>query len=100
MNSQQRLLKEAWAKILSESPHPFFDYSGFNSNLVHLCDLEYWTRIGSHEGVAYIPEPLNGFRVHSRSASAYNHHTKAVEVSYLDRLVLFHDYLFHPFTEI
>jgi glycosyltransferase involved in cell wall biosynthesis len=74
----------------------FFEYGGFNPNLVHLCDLEYWTRVGTHEGMVYIPQPLNSFRVHPQSASAHHHASKAVEVNYLDRLVLLHDYLFHP----
>lgn len=73
-----------------------FDYAGFNPNLIHLCDLEYWTRIGTHEGMGYVPEPLNSFRVHSRSASARNHAVRGVEVAYLDRLILLHDYLFTP----
>jgi glycosyltransferase involved in cell wall biosynthesis len=74
----------------------FFDYSCFNPNLVHLCDLEYWTRIGTHEGMALIPEPLNRFRVHCESASAHNHASRGVELACVDRLVLLHDYLFHP----
>lgn len=74
----------------------FCDYSLFNANLVHLCDLEYWTRIGTNEDFVYIPEPISSFRVHKDSASAFNHSKKAFHVSLLDKVILLHDYLFHP----
>ncbi len=76
-----------------------FQYSFFNRNLVHLCDLEYWTRIGTNVRLAYLPEKLVDFRVHNRSASAYNHAHKRFEVEYLDKIILLHDYLYHPFYE-
>ena len=74
----------------------FFDYSLFNTNLVHLCDLEYWTRIGTNEGFIYIPETISSFRVHKDSASTFNHSKKAFHVNLLDNVILLHDYLFHP----
>jgi glycosyltransferase involved in cell wall biosynthesis len=52
-----------------------FQYSFFNRNLVHLCDLEYWTRIATNEQLVYIPDKL------------------------LDKVVLLHDYLYHPCYE-
>jgi len=73
-----------------------FQYSFFNQNLIHLCDLEYWTRIGTNEGMVYLPERLAKFRVHSRSASAHNHAHKKFQLEYLDLIVVLHDYLFHP----
>ena len=76
-----------------------FQYSFFNWNLVHLCDLEYWTRIGTNEPLVYLPEKLADFRVHNQSASAYNHAHKRFQLEYLDKVILLHDYLFHPFYE-
>jgi hypothetical protein len=72
------------------------DYGFFNPNLVHLCDLEYWTRIGTNEGMAIVRERLNTFRVHAGMASVLNHRHRHFELTYLDRLVLLHDYQFHP----
>ena len=74
-----------------------FQYSFFNRNLVHLCDLEYWTRLGTNEGLVYIPEILSDFRVHNRSASAYNHAHRHFQLEYLDKIILLHDYLYHPY---
>lgn len=74
----------------------FSDYSLFNTNLVHLCDFEYWTRIGTNEYFVYIPEIISSFRVHKDSASAFNHSKKAFHVNLLDKAILLHDYLFHP----
>jgi glycosyltransferase involved in cell wall biosynthesis len=76
-----------------------FQYSFFNPNLVHLCDLEYWTRIGTNERLVYLPEKLVDFRVHNQSASAYNHAHKQFQLEYLDNIILLHDYLYHPFYE-
>ncbi len=75
------------------------DYGFFNPNLVHLCDLEYWTRIATNEGMMIVPERLSDFRVHPGSASVYNHAHRQFELSCLDRVVLLHDYLFHPLYE-
>lgn len=74
----------------------FSDYSLFNVNLVQLCDLEYWTRIGTNETIRYIPETISSFRVQKDSASAFNHLQKAFHVHLLDKVILLHDYLFHP----
>lgn len=74
-----------------------FQYSFFNQNLVHLCDLEYWTRIGTNQGLVYVPEIVIDFRVHSRSASAYNHAQNHFQLEYLDKIILLHDYLYHPY---
>ncbi len=76
-----------------------FHYSFFNPNLIHLCDLEYWTRIGTNEGLVYIPEQLSGFRVHALSASAHNHANNHFQLDRLDKIVLLHDYLYHPSYE-
>ena len=74
-----------------------YQYSFFNQNLVHLCDLEYWTRIGTNQGLVYLPEIVSDFRVHNRSASAYNHTYRHFQLESLDKIVLQHDYLYHPY---
>ena len=74
----------------------FSEYSFFNANLVQLCDLEYWTRIGSNEEIRYIPETLASFRVHKDAASTFNHLHQRFHVHLLDKVILLHDYLFHP----
>lgn len=75
------------------------DYAFFNPNLVHLCDLEYWTRNGTNEGMVIVPEELNVFRIHPGMASVLNHSRRHFELTYLDRLVLLHDYQFSPSYE-
>ena len=74
----------------------FSDYSFFNSNLIQLCDFEYWTRIGTNENLVYTPEIISSFRVHKDSVSAYNHSNKSFHVNLLDKAILLQDYLFHP----
>ena len=74
-----------------------YQYSFFNRNLIHLCDLEYWTRLGTNEGLVYMPEILSGFRVHNRSASAYNHAHRHFQLESLDKIILLHDYLYQPY---
>jgi glycosyltransferase involved in cell wall biosynthesis len=68
----------------------------FNQDLVHLCDLEYWTRLGTNDGLTYLPDKLVVFRVHNRSASAHNHRCNHFQLEYLDKIILLHDYLYHP----
>ena len=46
-----------------------FDRYGDFSDIVTLPDLEYWLRVGSHEGLAIATEPLMSFRVHGTSFS-------------------------------
>lgn len=76
--------------------HTAFQYGFFDTGLVQLCDLEYWTRLGTHVGLTLLPQKLCFFRVHDRSASSHNHTCRRFEVSHGDRLILLHNYLFHP----
>ncbi len=71
----------------------FDQYGFFLKELVHICDLEFWTRIGSNKGLFYIPEKLASFRVHNRSASFDNHSLKKFELEYMDELLLTQIYL-------
>lgn len=47
-------------------------YGRFNSELIQICDLEYWARIACNEGLLFIPETLAYFRVHESSATFLN----------------------------
>ena len=71
-------------------------YGLFNQNLLHLCDLEFWTRIATNEGIQFLPEKLAYFRVHSQSASTNHHEFHKFRLTYIDRMILLHDYLYLP----
>ena len=44
----------------------------FNAKLKQLCDLEYWVRVSSTEGLVYLSEELMTFRIHKDSTSSAN----------------------------
>ena len=71
----------------------------FNPAMVQLCDLEYWIRVGVNTGIKYIPEPLVQFRVHPSSTSSKNNDTQLYRSSYMDRLILLHEFAYNPFYE-
>jgi glycosyltransferase involved in cell wall biosynthesis len=48
----------------------FERYGGFTPEVAMFPDLEFWMRVGSHEGLSIVREPLVSFRVHNRSISA------------------------------
>lgn len=73
----------------------FDRYGMFNPNLVQICDLEYWIRIGSQTGLVYVPQLLASFRVHGLSASSTNQSGRAYRSEALDPLILLHEYLFN-----
>lgn len=50
----------------------FSRHGDFNPELVQVCDLEFWCRVGIHEGVALVNERLATFRVHAGSATTAN----------------------------
>jgi glycosyltransferase involved in cell wall biosynthesis len=72
-------------------------YGGFNRQLVQLCDLEYWYRVGCHEGVALIRDKLATFRVHGASATTANFATpvKSFRLA-LDSVILYVGLLVDP----
>jgi glycosyltransferase involved in cell wall biosynthesis len=74
-----------------------FDRFGmFNENLIMCCDSEYWYRAGTQVGVAFIPETLAVFRVHSGSTSAENFERRQFRMHYLDPLVVLHEFAYNP----
>jgi glycosyltransferase involved in cell wall biosynthesis len=67
----------------------------FNPHLVSLCDLEYWIRVGIHEGIAIVPEPLATFRVHPAGASFVYRRDLRYRLEKLDSLILLHEFVFN-----
>ncbi len=67
----------------------------FNSDLSQICDLEYWLRITTVEGLVYIPEELVSFRIHADSTTSKNviSNTK-FKPRYIDVILLAHEMLF------
>jgi hypothetical protein len=47
----------------------FANVGAFSTSLAMICDLEFWVRVGSRFGCAYVNEELSQFRVHCRSTS-------------------------------
>ncbi|MEN3352113.1 MAG: hypothetical protein V7640_271 [Betaproteobacteria bacterium] len=67
----------------------FTAYGPFSSEIVTFPDLECWIRLGSHEGLAIVPERLVTFRVHSSSISARLRDDKAPQFQHeLEPLLL------------
>lgn len=66
----------------------FDEYGLFNAEMAQLCDLEYWMRIASHEGLAFVPQTLASFRVHASATSAINRSSRNFRSSGLDSLAL------------
>lgn len=74
-----------------------FDQFGFfNPELIQLCDAEYWNRIGTQVGAAFIPEKLVTFRVHGASTSHQN--KKKIRLK-LEHLVYRYELAFSPHYE-
>lgn len=74
-----------------------FDQFGFfNAELIQLCDAEYWNRIGTQVGAAFIPEPLVTFRVHGASTSTQN--KKKIRLK-LEHVVYRFELAFSPYYE-
>src|SRR4030067_1213515 len=44
----------------------------FNTYLTHLCDWEFWLRVGIYQGFTYVPKTLATFRVHEDGTSSKN----------------------------
>ncbi len=73
----------------------FAHYGYFNSNLVQICDLEFWVRVGCNTGVAFVPDELVSFRIHQSSVSAENWTKRSFRNS-LDSQILLYEYLTNP----
>jgi glycosyltransferase involved in cell wall biosynthesis len=77
----------------------FTKYGRFNSNLVSLCDWEYFARVAVNTGLCYIDEPLAYFRIHSRARSAEIREQQSFWVATIDPLIIQHELAyFQPFS--
>jgi glycosyltransferase involved in cell wall biosynthesis len=72
----------------------FARFGHFNPHLIQLCDAEYWARVGSNVGVAFVSAELAQFRVHDQSTSAQNE-SRALRKR-LDVVLQLHDIAFDP----
>jgi glycosyltransferase involved in cell wall biosynthesis len=68
----------------------------FNPYLIHLCDWEFWLRVGVYQGFTYVPKNLATFRVHSDGTSSKNIKKRTFEMDSLDNIILFHEFAFNP----
>ncbi|MBF2026250.1 MAG: glycosyltransferase family 2 protein [Oscillatoriales cyanobacterium C42_A2020_001] len=73
----------------------FQKYGKFNPRLIQLCDLEYWIRIASNTGIAYVPEYLATFRIHG-SATSSNNLTRRRWRIQMDVAIMLHEFLTNP----
>ena len=60
----------------------------FDSAFDHICDLEYWLRIGSSFKIVFVPQSLVSFRVHGGSTTTFNREQKWFQIRYLERIRL------------
>ena len=72
----------------------FSRFGTFNPSLRQRCDYEYWIRVGSHTGIALVPEKLASFRLHSDSTTSKNHANKQYITELGDYLLLLHEYAY------
>ncbi len=68
----------------------------FNVNLSQICDLEYWLKITTQNGLVFIPKKLVSFRIHQNSTTSYNIKNNK---SILDPLILSYELLFNSSFE-
>lgn len=68
----------------------------FNANLVQLPDLDMWLRLGSANGLAYVPEALCTFRIHGESATAGNKTRQQFRSGRAEQLILLDDLVHAP----
>jgi glycosyltransferase involved in cell wall biosynthesis len=71
------------------------EFGRFNACMIQLVDFEYWTRIATRRGIAYVDEPLVTFRVHGKSATSTNAQS-TLRKDRLDGIILLHEFLHAP----
>lgn len=69
----------------------------FSTELIQICDLEYFLRIATNYGIKYIPEPLTYYRSHTGSTSSANWSKRYFSMMYIDRILTLHDMLYSGF---
>ncbi|MDD5613320.1 MAG: hypothetical protein PHF75_09780, partial [Gallionella sp.] len=77
--------------------HSVFDkYGHFNTDLIMSCDLEYWTRVIPHTGIAFVSKELAMFRAHDQATSSENRNRRRYRMYVLDNLVIFRNLVCDP----
>ena len=74
----------------------FERFGRFNADLIAVCDVEYWMRVGVNAGLVRVPEVLASFRVHMLSTSAANAASHEYRMTALDPAIFLHELAFHP----
>jgi glycosyltransferase involved in cell wall biosynthesis len=77
----------------------FARFNLFNTNLVQLCDLEYWLRVGTNVGFVYVSDTLARFRIHGSSATATNQKLKEFRKNHLDQFICYYELATNPLFE-
>jgi len=72
------------------------EIGSFNTTLSQICDLEYWLRIATNEGLVYVPENLVSFRIHASSQTTSNiTGDKNFKANYFDTVILAYELNFN-----
>lgn len=74
----------------------FERFGQFNTEMIQICDLEFWARVASQAGMGRVREELATFRIHGKSASSVNYDTRQFQKDVLDTLILYHEFAFAP----
>ena len=74
------------------------EFGRFHGRMIQLVDFEYWARIATRRGLAYVDAPLVTFRVHGRSATSHNAQS-TLRRDRLDGIILLHEFLYAPAYE-
>jgi glycosyltransferase involved in cell wall biosynthesis len=68
---------------------------GFDDSFHHICDLEYWLRIGVNFPILMVPDTLVRIRIHENSASNFNRREKWLQMRHLDKIKLFRKFMYN-----
>ncbi len=66
----------------------------FDDSLIQLCDSEFWYRVISNLGAAWVPERLATFRIHAKASTASNIGNRSFRTCYLDPLIVLYRFAF------
>jgi glycosyltransferase involved in cell wall biosynthesis len=66
----------------------------FDGALIQLCDTEFWFRIMSNLGAAWVPERLARFRLHGKAATSANRDKNVFRMLTLDPLIVRYRFAF------
>jgi len=96
-NLEENFIGEPTAVLLHKSI--FKKLGTFNPHLIQICDIEFWIRVGIHEGFVYVPNNLATFRVHNDGTSFINRNQRSYRMRFLDTIILLHELSCNPIYE-